>query len=64
MEITDQIKAEIEISVCPVHDIRPVVEKSWDGISIICCCSAFHTNCVEQANVLLRKMKAAHLNVT
>jgi hypothetical protein len=56
MKFSEAIKEHIENMICSVHDIHPIVEQDWQGITVIACCDDFHKECIEQAEMQMAKM--------
>ena len=56
MELTETIKSNLAVLLCPVHDIHPAIE-TWGGeVEIICCCQSFHKQCLEEAERMVAEM--------
>jgi hypothetical protein len=48
----DEVRERILAMVCPVHDIRPIVENEFDEVKVICCCKAFELICLKEIDHL------------
>jgi len=55
MKLADTVKIIIESRICPVHDINPLVEITGNELEIVCCCTEFHDECMQEANGLFMK---------
>ncbi|MDB5022576.1 MAG: hypothetical protein JWP78_331 [Mucilaginibacter sp.] len=47
MSLAETIKLTIEDKVCPAHGIHPIVEISGEDYEVICCCSNFKNECIQ-----------------
>jgi len=52
MELADTVKSVIEDSLCPVHDLHPVIDVTGNELKVSCCCTYFHKMCTEEIKSL------------
>lgn len=57
MESADTIKSVIESTVCPVHDVHPIVDTEGNKLKISCCCAQFYEECTGQVKGLFMTNK-------
>ncbi len=47
MNLAETIKLTIEAKVCDTHGIHPIVEIRGQDYELICCCSNFENECID-----------------
>jgi thiamine monophosphate kinase len=56
MNLAETIKLTIEPKVCDRHGIHPIVEIRGEDYELICCCSNFENECMDD----IEKVSANH----